>query len=1087
MSVLRRMPQLRSALLMIKLTAILLLAGCLHVSATGYGQRITLSKKQASLADVFLDIHRQTGYFFYYSEALLDKANKVTISVKDAELTAVLDLCFRGQPLQYEIDDKVIYVVDKHIVLTTADTTYIVSGKILSVQDEPVTNATVQLQPQGNMVTTDDEGFFQIPLATKNSYLLITCIGFQEQKVLIGNNNNMLIRLRRSDNKLDEVQVIAYGTSTRRYNTGNIAKVTQEEIARQPVSNPIAAVQGRVAGVSIQQTTGVPGGGFTVNLRGRNSLRDDGNDLLYIVDGIPYPGSTIASPFTSVVLMGGSPLSALNPNDIESIEVLKDADATAIYGSRAANGIVLITTKKGRTGKTQFQFNGYTGWGKVANKMELLSREDYLVMRREAFKNDAVSVGGNDMLRWDTTRYTDWQKELVGGTARINNLDVGISGGNQQTQFLVSGTYRHETTVFPGDFRDKKGAVHFNVSHRSSNQKLRVSLGGNYVSDNNNLIYTDLMSRGLTLAPVAPPLYTPQGDLNWENSTWQNPMGETRKSYLGRTSNLLGNATISYNIFEGFELKANLGYSQMNLKETNIQPAKASDPAFPYSGAAAYSTSDIATWIIEPQMSYHKSFELLEISVLLGLTFQDTHRERIYMDGSQFASDNVMTNPAAAAVLNISEVLDSRYRYQAAFGRVQLHWAKRYLLSFTGRRDGSSRFGKGNQFGNFGAIGAGWIFSKESWLNESKSFLSFGKIRASYGSTGSDQIGDYGYIGVWNFSEYPYTGIPTLQPANLANPNFRWESNRKLEAGLELGFLRDRIFATASYYRNRSGNQLVGLALPMTTGFNSVQYNLDAELQNAGWEFELNSSNLTSSKVIWITSLNLSFPRTKLISFPNLEGTPYSRDYVVGQSTMMRKAFEFSEVDPETGMYQFVDANKDGSISYPGDLSVYRPLGIRTLAGMNNSVQWKGIKLDFLVQGVQQDAYTSLPYFDMPGTSSNQPISVMNRWQQKGDQSDVQKFSQNRRGSVYASSAAMRSYGDKTISDASYIRLKNVSLSFDFPSEWCGRNHIQNFSVYVLGQNLLTYTNYDGLDPETLSFRNIPPLRVFTVGCRITL
>ncbi|WP_052273344.1 SusC/RagA family TonB-linked outer membrane protein [Flavihumibacter solisilvae] len=1074
---------------MFKCTVFLLLAGCLQLSANSFGQQITLSKKQASLAELFMDIHKQTGYYFYYNDAILQKAKRVDIDVRQATLVAVLDHCFRNQPLQYEIDKEVIIVTDKRSFKLPTDTTYRVQGKIQNEMEDPLSNVTVKAHPGGMMVMTDERGLFLLPRVGRQIFLEISCVGYASQHLGVTDDKPILITLRKVDNKLDEVHVIAYGTGTRRYNTGNVGRVKSEEISNQPVANPLAAMQGRVAGVSIQQVTGVPGGGFNIQLRGQNSLRRAGNELLYIVDGVPYPGSTIASSFTSLVVAGGNPLSALNPADIESIEVLKDADATAIYGSRGSNGVVLITTKKGMAGKTRVDFNGYTGWGKVAGKMDLLGTKDYLAMRREAFSNDGANPQfyDYDLLNWDTTRYTDWQKELVGGTANITNLELGLSGGNQQTQFLLNGTYRHETTVFPGDFRDNKGAVHLSVNHQSTNKRFQAAITGSYVSDNNNLIYTDLMNKSLNLAPVAPSLYSVDGKLNWEGSTWINPLSETNKTYLGRTGNLLGNATLGYRLIPGLQVKANLGYSELRLKETNLQPSKSVDPAYPYAGYAAYSTSELKTWIVEPQANFRRSFNLLDLEWLVGLTFQETRRERLYMEGSGYTNDAVMVNPAAASSLAIREVLNSRYRYQAVFSRLQLHWAKKYLLNLTGRRDGSSRFGGGNQFGNFGAIGAGWIFSQEPWISGNNRRLSFGKIRASYGITGSDQIGEYGYLGLWNFAAYQYMSTPNLQPSNLENPDYHWETNRKLELGMELGFFRDRLYMTASYYRNRSGNQLVGYPLPVITGFTSVQYNLAATVQNSGWEFEWTSINIKRQKFSWTTSWNLSFPRTKLLEFPNLAGTSYARDYEVGRSMQVRRTLLDAGIDPVTGIYQFKDANKDGVISYPADLLVSRPMGVRTLAGLSNTISWKGFELDFLFQGAQQDAYTYMLYFGMPGSASNQPVSVMNRWRGPDRQGDVQRFSQDWSGAGYESFSNKQAYGADAIGDASYLRLKNLSFAYDFSASWIKKMHLQQLRLYCLGQNLLTWTNYTGVDPESLSFRNIPPLKVFTVGCKITL
>jgi TonB-linked SusC/RagA family outer membrane protein len=1090
-SVYRRSQQLHNMYRMVKLTVILLLVGCLHLSANTFGQHITLSKKQATLAELFVDIHNQTGYYFYYSEELLQQASRVDIQVKQATLPTVLDICFRNQRLQYEIEKQVIIVTPKKKLETaTTDTSNLpIRGRVVNEQEEPLTNVTIKVLPTGMMFMTDENGDFYIPQAIHNAVLEISSIGYLSKRVGITNEKYVLISLRRLDNKLDEVQIIAYGTSIQRYNTGNVAKVSSKEIELQPVANALSALQGRVAGLNIQQNTGVPGGGFSIQLRGQNSLRYDGNELLYIIDGVPYPGSSIASFYTSGVVGGGNPLSTISPADIESIEVLKDADATAIYGSRGANGVILITTKKGTPGKTNLAIDLYRGWGKVASKMDLLNTDQYMEMRHEAFRNDGVSPGRRAYdLRgvWDTTRYTDWQKTLVGGTANITNLELGISGGNKGTQFSLNSTYRKETTVFPGDFADQRGSVHLHINHRSLDEKFNASVIASYFDDKNNLILSDLMTKSLNLPPVAPALYNADGSLNWENSTWSNPVADLAQTYLGRTQNIHASTLLSYTLLPGLELKANLGFNRMSLEESNLLPASSFDPAYEMKGMATFSKSALQTWIVEPQVTYNKNIGAGKIDLLLGSTFQQTVKGGNTLQGSEYTSDIALSNPAAAGRLDVIETRDSRYRYLAAFGRLQYNLRSKYLLSLNGRRDGSSRFGPGNQFANFGSIGAGWIFSKEKWLEQALPFWSFGKIRASYGTTGSDQIGDYGYLELWNYSSYGYQESPGLEPANLANAAYKWEVNKKMEFGLELGFLEDRILLSGSYYNNRSGNQLVGYPLPVMTGFPSVQYNLDASLQNTGWEFEWSSVNIRKKHFSWTTSMNVAFPRNKLISFPNLEASSYARHYVVGASIFQRRTFQSLGVNPETGTYQFVDFDKNGQIGFPGDAENYTPIAVRTMGGISNTISWKGIQLDIFFQGVEQAGYNYFYGFSIPGVMTNQPTYVLSRWQQPGDVTDVQRYGQRFNTPPVQSFLDMQTNGDRVISDASYLRLKNLALAYQLPVKTVKPLHIQHAKIYVQAQNLLTWTNYKGLDPENMSFYSIPPLKVVTVGAKIT-
>lgn len=1083
-----RVTQLQKTLLMIKLTVLLLVVGCLHVSAHSYGQTVTFSKKKASLAEIFEAIHSQTGYFFYYKVEALKQAKPVSLEVNRAPLREVLNLCFASQPLTYEISGDYIIVKEK-ITETPADTTWLdVRGRVISSRGEAIAGATITVIGLERMITTAENGRFYLPQIPQTAVLEISSIGYKTRRVSVVGGLELLIQMEVIDTKLDEVQVIAYGTQTRRTNTGNVSRVSGSELALQPVSNPLAALHGRVPGLVIQQNTGVPGGGISVQLRGQNSLRANGNDLLYLVDGVPFPSSSIASPFTSVVVLGGNPLNAINPADIESIEVLKDADATSIYGSRGANGVVLITTKKGTTGKTSAQFNINTGWGKIASTMDLLNRREYLDMRLEAFRNDGVEPGPADfdITLWDTSRYTDWQKELVGKTGRYTTAEASFSGGTSRTNWLLSSTYRKETTVFPGDFADQRGSVHINFNHQSEDKRFSSSVSASYLTGNNNLIYTDLLSTALNLPPVAPAIYNANGSLNWERNTWSNPMSIAKKDYIGLTNNLISNLKLGYRLASFLEFRVQGGYTNYSLDEKNLQPSTSYNPAYNPQGRASFSNGKMITWIVEPQLEANVRWKELTIQGLVGATWQQSRRTGQRLEASRYTSDAVLENPAAAGQVAIQDVVNTLYRYQAFFGRLRLSWQDRYILSVTGRRDGSSRFGPGNRYGLFGAVGGAWLLSREAWWKRLENVVSFAKLRASYGSTGNDQIGDYGYLPLWNYTAYRYDDRPALQPMNLFNANYQWEVNRKLEVGTELGFWKDRMFLALSFYRNRSSNQLVGYALPLSTGFSSVQSNLNALVENKGWEIELNGLVIQNTSLTWRLGLNASFPRSRLLRFPGLEGSSYQTQYKIGEPLQIIRAFQWNGVDPATGLHQMEDADKNGQLNYPQDAVKIIPVLVRMSGGFSQTLQWKRLQLDLFFQGQIQEGLGFERYFGMPGIASNQPRYVLDRWQAPGDHARYQRFSQNFSGPEYQLHNYYRNYADATTSDASFLRLKNVSITYSLPEQWIKSMKIKQVQCYVQGQNLWTWTNYRGLDPETQNYRNIPPLRVVVLGARLS-
>jgi len=440
----------------------------------------------------------------------------------------------------------------------------------------------------------------------------------------------------------------------------------------------------------------------------------------------------------------------------------------------------------------------------------------------------------------------------------------------------------------------------------------------------------------------------------------------------------------------------------------------------------------------------------------------------------------------AASSTYVSSVIYSNYKYEAFFGRINYNWQDRYLINFTGRRDGSSRFGPGKQFANFGSVGLGWIFSKAAWIQDHLPVLSFGKIRGSYGSSGNDQIGDYQYLDTYSPTQNTYLGASGLMSTRLSNPNYSWETNQKFETGLELNFWKDRISSSVSWYHNRSSNQLVGYPLPLITGQSSVQQNLPATVQNTGWEFELSVVAVKSNKFQWVSSANLTIPSNKLIAYPNIEASSYANRYVVGQSLFIRKAYHNTGVDPKTGVYTYVDVNQDGNLSYPEDLTAYKKVNAVFYGGFQNTLEYAGFRLDFLFQFVKQTTrnYMYSSFTKAPGMLGNQPDIVLNHWQTTGDIKPVQKYTQD-----YSSDASNAyfdglNYGDNTISDGSFIRLKNLSFSYSLNAAALKKIHVSMCTIFLQGQNLLTITGYEGLDPENGNTTVVPPLRILSVGFR---
>ncbi len=720
-------------------------------------------------------------------------------------------------------------------------------------------------------------------------------------------------------------------------------------------------------------------------------------------------------------------------------------------------------------------------------------------MRQEAFANDGVPIpnintnptDNNYDINgvWNTSSYTDWQKVLIGNTAKFTNVQGSLSGGTANTQFVISGGYSSQGTVFPGNYSDQHASSHFNLIHSSADQRFHVLFTANYNYGNSNTPPTDF-TQNITLAPNAPAIYNKDGSLNWQllngTPTWNNPLAVTLQQAKSITTNLIGNLSLDYQLFGGLSLKSSFGYNHAQMDQSNLQPAASIAPPnnnLPSSRGIGFATNQLDTWIIEPLLNYKAKIGKGNLDALVGGTFQENISNSLSQTASGFSSDALITNPVAASTSKLLGKNYAAYHYEAIYGRLGYNWEEKYLLNITARRDGSSRFGPGQQFGNFGAIGAGWIFSKESFF-KSVSFISFGKLRMSYGTTGNDQIPPYQYLSSYNPQSASYLGVAGLLPARIPNPYFGWETNKKLEGGLDIGLLKGRIDFSLSYYQNRSSNQLIAYVLPFVTGFSNVQANFPATVQNTGFEFSVSTSNIQTKNFKWISSANLTIPRNKLVAFPNLATSAYSY-LVIGQPLSTQLKFISTGVDPHTGIYSFVTQSPNGIPVY-SDALYPKAITQDYYGGIQNSFTYKQFQIDIFFQFTKQNGYNYMAYFVAPGFAGlNEPTAILGRWQKPGDNTGIGKFTQDPGSPEFGAFSAL-GQSNLAVTDASFIRLKNVALSYQLPVEWGKKIGVQRARVYLNAQNLLTITKYQVLDPETNGL-NLPPLRMITAGIQVGL
>lgn len=1088
---------------------------------------VNLEFHHAPLKSIFEEIEKQTDFFFIVASEKISTYTQIDLPKRTYTVKEALDLALKGTGLKFRQERNYILIFlseqsisemleaakSKDKFLTT------VTGTVRDADTEqPLSGVNIIVKGTTKGTTTDAAGRFAIDVEDNEDVLLFSFIGFKNFETEVSGRSVLEVVMEIDIKSLQEVEINAgYYNVSEREKTGSISKVSAEVISKQPVTNPLAALQGRMPGVYIQQASGVPGGDFNILIRGQNSLRDGGNQPLYMIDGVPFSTEKTFSSYTDgnfgFTLGSGdesgnygvsmaSPLTSINPSDIESIEILKDADATAIYGSRGANGVVLITTKKGKVGKTTFDLTLYSGVGKTRTS-NLLNTKQFLSLRREAFSNDGIvptrELGSGyspELMIWDTTRYTDWQNILI-RPAQTTSIQSSISGGTESTQFLFSLGYRKENSVYPGNFAYQKGSFHLSVNHQSTNKKFRISINLNGTKDNNDLPRPSVSfnSAARVLAPNAPSLYDKNGNLNWENSTWRNPIADAKQRYNNQVINFTGNSTIGYEILSNFLFKTNVGFSFLESAERTIHPHTSRDPSNGWTSANSevnISGGSNQSWTIEPQFNWEKKIAKGKLTLLIGTTIQGQQLKRRADNYKGFPSNALLDNLASASSTFNYEFVQSEYRYNAFFGRLNYNWDGKYILNFTGRRDGSSRFGPGKQFANFGAIGIAWIFSSENFLKVLNSHISFGKLRVSYGSTGSDQIGNYQYLDTYatnsstNLSDQ-YQGVTWISPTKLFNFDYAWEVNKKFEVALEIGFLNDRISLVTSYFNNRSSNQLVNFTLPQTTGFTSLLANLPATVENSGIEVEATIVTLQSSPIKWTTSFNLTIPKNELIEFPNLESSAYANHFVVGKPLSITKVYESTGVNSETGLWTFLDVNRDGVISQPEDNKKLTFIGQDLYGGFNNTLTFRSWSLDIFFQFVKQTGFNNWYTRNvMPGQAYNIPSSIIDKkiWRQSGDIADIQRLYSSATNNAEADRAFNNySNSDAAISDASFISLKNISLSYSLPQQW-----LKNIKcrLYFQGQNQLIITEYEG-DPENQNSGNLAPLKMLTIGAQITL
>jgi TonB-linked SusC/RagA family outer membrane protein len=1125
-------PLITKCLWVMRLVPLFLLLASMEVSAGSVAQKISFKGKDVSLLQVFTAVRQQTGYVVFCNQDDLQHLKPVTLEVRDMPLETLLDFCFKDQPLTWHIQNRTIFVSAKPtqeegVSLSPAPSDF--RGHVTDTAGNPLVGATVTVKGTKIILTTDEKGNFKLPAIGKVT-LVVSYVGYVPQEYSVNTQGShastsylVSIVLRHGDSPLDAVEVIAYGTDTKRFSVGSSTTVTAKDIEQAPVTNVLAALQGLTPGVTIQPTTGAPGSAVQVQVRGQNSIRpsSSGNlnltnydQPLFIVDGVPVAGqNNNLNLFTSLAggngnwttgmnsYAGISPFNSINPRDIESITILKDADATSIYGSEGANGVVLVTTKKGRAGKLTLDLSVNTSVNATARPLQMLNTPDYLALRKEAAANDGITLDPTqassfpDLLVFDQNKYTDWYHQFFGKTASTTDAHAALSGGSGNTTFIATVGYTNSGFNFPGNFADNRFTFHGGLHHATPDNRFTLDLVSDIGYDANNSSGSLNVLQAYTLPPNLPNLVDPSGNLVWSydgiDLSQDQPYGYLKQVSFLHTYNNSNSLQMSYRIGGGLSFGISAGYSRMTTDEFSDQPLASMEPSAYAINSADYGNSDKQTINIEPQLHYTHSIGKGLLTALVGGTYKKNIDLSNTQYGDSYGDDNLLGSiDNASTVYAYSN--NAYYKYDAVFGRLNYQYNQEYIISLTGRRDGSSNFGPGNQFGNFGSAGLGWIFSQEKGFKSLFPFISYAKLAGNYGTSGTDAIAAYNYQAYWNPNSFTFQGTRTYYPANPYNPDYSWDVKKSWNASLDLGFFHDKLLFNATGYLNRSGNQLVNYPLPSQTGFRQVLENLNATVQNKGLEFTVTSTNISTRNVKWTTNFNISTNRNTLLAFPGLASSSYANVYTIGKSTNDVVGFKYKDVNPQTGLFEFYNSKgvvtssdlNYGLVAAGGDEQPVVDPVMHYFGGFRNTVSYKGLSLTILFTFADQVAqnYLYQMYQQFPGSMSNQIVQVADRWKKPGDVSAIEK-STTGYGSDAFNDAEYFQISNGGYGDDFFIRLKTLSLTYALPPAFLKRIRMQACRLFCNTENLLTITNYKVGDPETPgTYYSVPLQRTIAVG-----
>ena len=1030
--------------------------------ADAQSRRVTIASSNVTAREIIKEIEKQTDYLFVYNEKDVDLGRIVSVNTKNESVFKVLNSIFRGTQINYAVEGT-------NIMLTTNSVQSIkqsgnkITGKVVDSNGEPIIGANVLAKGTTNGSITDVDGNFTIE-ADPRSILEISYIGYKSVEVAVNGKNSLTITLVEDTETLNEVVVVGYGTVKKSDLTGSVSQVKSDDLTAIPSGSVIQALQGRSAGLQVKQNSGSPGGAISVRIRGTNSIQGS-NEPLYVIDGFL---SSSTNPM------------AIDNSDIESVEILKDASAIAIYGSRGANGVVMITTKKGKIGQTKVDFGTTVGFQSLRKKLKMMDAKEYATFYNLQRTNDGLTPYFSEAEINSFGKGFDWQ-DFVFETAPIRTHSLTVSGGSEKTQFSVSGNVFDQQGILRGSGY-KRYSVRANFIHNISN-KITMNYSSTLsrsILDNKNWGGARFGASLISSALCAPSTLTPyneDGSYRVLHSAYPfvsegltNPLNFiNERSDVAKSNRVLANISFTYKPIEELSIKIYGGIENDDNRNDYYQTLKYVNSH----GYASVSTSQFTSVLSENTINYAKTFnEKHNVSALIGFTYQDFYSKSLSGTGSGFLSDVTKTgNLSSASSPGIPSSSYTKSVILSYLARVSYSFANKYLFTASFRADGSSKYSEGDKWGYFPSGAIAWRAKEEAFLKD-VDFLSDLKLRVSYGITGSQAINAYAtlnnlYSGKTVFSDELYT---TFAPGTTLPGNLKWETTGQFDFGTDFAFLNNRLRFTADYYIKETKDLLNTVQLPSSLGYTRTLKNV-GRIQNKGFELSFDA-NVLNGEFLWKLNGNIAFNRSKV---KKLYG---GQDILGGWVDMMIISDNVNllrEGEPmgvfygylkngydENGREKYKDLNGDGIINQDDKTKIGDP-NPDFIYGLNSFMSYKGIELSIFFEGSQGNDLVNFSAVDNSldyGYGCNMLKKVYgNNWTPENPNAKYPKVTRDQK----------MLFSDRLVENGSYLRLKNIELGYNLPVRKWNLNWLQKLRVYVSAQNLLTITNYSGWDPEVNS------------------